>query len=69
MLFGGFMAERLVNELFLTVAPQMAGRLESAIRPGIIAGVEFSPNEAPWFELLSTRQQANHLYLRYRLVV
>jgi len=69
MLFGGFMAERLVNELFLTVAPQMAGRLESAIRPVIIAGVEFSPNEAPWFELLSTRQQANHLYLRYRLVV
>jgi riboflavin biosynthesis pyrimidine reductase len=69
MLFGGFMAERLVNELFLTVAPQMAGRVNTAVRPGIIAGVEFSPNEAPWFDLLSARQQANHLYLRYRLVV
>lgn len=69
MLFGGFMAERLVNELFLTVAPQMAGRVKTAVRPGIIAGVEFSPDEAPWFELLSARQQANHLYLRYRLVV
>ena len=68
MLFGGFMAERLVNELFLTVAPQMAGRVNTAVRPGIIAGIEFSPNEAPWFDLLSARQQANHLYLRYRLV-
>jgi riboflavin biosynthesis pyrimidine reductase len=68
ILFGGFMVERLVNELFLTVAPQMAGRVENAVRPGIIAGVEFSPNQAPWFELLSARQQANHLYLRYRLV-
>lgn len=68
-LFGGFLAERLVNELFLTVAPQMAGRVATAVRPGIVAGVEFSPNEAPWFELLSARQQAHHLYLRYCLVV
>jgi riboflavin biosynthesis pyrimidine reductase len=69
MLFGGFMAERLINELFLTVAPQIAGRVRTAFRPGIIAAVEFSPQEAPWFELLSVRQQASHLYLRYRLVV
>ncbi len=69
LLFGGFIAERLVSELFLTVAPQMAGRVKTAVRPGIIEGVEFSPNHAPWFELLSARQQVNHLYLRYRLVV
>lgn len=65
-LFGEFMAAGLVDELFLTLAPQIAGRLARTIRPGIVEGLEFLPDTAAWFELLSLKQQAAYLYLRYR---
>jgi hypothetical protein len=28
--------------------------------------MEFLPDTAPWFQLLSVKQESNHLYLRYR---
>jgi riboflavin biosynthesis pyrimidine reductase len=64
-LFGHFMAHGLVDEVFLTLAPQIAGRTAERPRPGMVAGVEFLPETAPWFHLLSARQRAGHLYLRY----
>jgi len=64
-LFGDFLAHGCVDELFLTVAPQFAGRDARRQRPGIIAGVEFLPRTAPWLKLLSVKQSASHLYLRY----
>ena len=65
-LFGSFVAEGLVDEFFLTLAPQLAGRDLDSRRPGMIAGVEFLPGAAPWLDLLSVKQCADHLYLRYR---
>ena len=65
-LFGEFLAARAVDELFLTLAPQIAGRTPQTIRPGLVEGVEFLPGAAPWFDLLSVKQNAAHLYLRYR---
>lgn len=65
-LFGEFLAAELVDELFLTLAPQIAGRTARTIRPGLVQAVEFMPNTAPWFQLLSIKQGADHLYLRYR---
>ncbi len=67
VLFGGFVAEQVVDELFITMSPRAAGRSSQIIRPGIIQGVEFSPDSAPSFELISVRQQSSYLYLRYRL--
>jgi len=64
-LFATFMMRALVDELFLTMSPQIAGRLPQTMRPGLVQGVEFLPNTAPWFRLLSVRQHADHLYLRY----
>jgi riboflavin biosynthesis pyrimidine reductase len=64
-LFGDFLAKGCVDELFLTVAPQFAGRDAKRQRPGIIAGAEFLPQTAPWLKLLSVKQSASHLYLRY----
>lgn len=65
-LFGKFLAAGAVDELFMTLAPQIAGRGARTIRPGLVQGMEFLPNTAPWFELLSTKQSAEHLYLHYR---
>lgn len=65
-LFGQFVASGSVDELFLTMAPQFAGR-SSNRRPGVVAGVEFLPETAPWLELVTLKQGGDHLYLRYRM--
>jgi riboflavin biosynthesis pyrimidine reductase len=66
-LFGHFVAHGCVDELFLTVAPQFAGRDAGQQRPGVISGVEFRPETAPWLKLVSLKQSGDHLYLRYGL--
>jgi len=38
-LFGHFMAQGLVDEVFLALAPQIAGRTSERPRPGMVAGV------------------------------
>ncbi len=62
-LLGAFLAARLVDELFLTVAPQVAGR-EGQPRPGLAEGAAFLPETAPWFELQSVKRAGDHLFLR-----
>jgi riboflavin biosynthesis pyrimidine reductase len=65
-LFGQFVAQAVVDELFLTLAPQIAGRVPQTNRPGMVEGVEFLPGTAPWWHLVSVKQRTDHLYLRYR---
>ncbi len=65
-LFGTFITAGLVDEFFLTIAPQIAGRSAEDERPGFAAGVRFVPDTAPWLALISAKQQGSHLYLRYR---
>jgi riboflavin biosynthesis pyrimidine reductase len=67
-LFGEFVAAGLIDEFFLTVAPQIAGRASGHSRPGMISGTEFSPATAPWLRILSVKQCGDHLYLRYASV-
>ena len=64
-LFGDFLACRLVDELFLTIAPQIAGRTRQHPRPAIVENTGFTPATAPWLKLLSAKKAADHLYLRY----
>jgi riboflavin biosynthesis pyrimidine reductase len=65
-LFGEFLAGGFIDELFLTVAPQIAGRVPEQPRPGLVANIEFSPATAPWWKLLSAKNSADYLFLRYR---
>lgn len=65
-LFGQFLGAKVVDELFLTLSPQIAGRKGDTIRPGLVQGMEFMPDCAPGFQLLSVKQRAEHLYLRYQ---
>lgn len=64
-LFGQFVSARLVDEFFLTLAPQIAGRKTEQSRPAMVSGIEFSPETAPWLRILSVKQGGDHLYLRY----
>jgi len=65
-LFGQFVAAEAVDELFMTLSPQIAGRKTSTMRPGLVEGVGFLPHTAPWLRLLSIKERSEHLYLRYR---
>lgn len=65
-LLGDFVGAGVLDELFLTLAPQIAGRNPGHSRPGLIAGGQFVPDTAPWLTLLSIKQQGSHVYLRYR---
>jgi riboflavin biosynthesis pyrimidine reductase len=64
-LFGNFLACRLVDELFLTIAPQIAGRTRQHPRPALVENTAFTLATAPWLKLLSAKKAGDHLYLRY----
>jgi riboflavin biosynthesis pyrimidine reductase len=66
-LFGEFLAGGFMDEFFLTVAPQIAGRAAAHPRPGLAANVQFSPATAPWWKLLSPKGAADYLFLRYQV--
>ena len=65
-LLAQFLAAEAVDELFLTLSPQIAGRKADTTRPALVEGVEFAPDCAPWFQLLTVKQQDQYLYLRYQ---
>jgi riboflavin biosynthesis pyrimidine reductase len=64
-LIGDFFAEKCLDELFLTLAPQIAGRDQSSERPGLVAGKTFAPDHALWGKLISIKRGGDHLFLRY----
>ena len=46
-LLGDFLAEHLLDELFLTLAPQIAGRDSETSRPGLVYSQLFAPSHIP----------------------
>lgn len=66
-LLGQLLAADLVDEIFLTTAPQIAGRDRGMERLSLVEGVAFDVDAAPWWRLASVRRSASHLFLRYRL--
>ncbi|MDP3511961.1 MAG: dihydrofolate reductase family protein [Sulfuritalea sp.] len=64
-LLGDFHAERLLDEQFLTLAPQIAGRDAGDGRLSLVMGQAFAPNHALWGSLSDVRRGGSHLYLRY----
>jgi riboflavin biosynthesis pyrimidine reductase len=65
-LFGRLLAARLVDELFLTVSPLLAGRAAAA-RLGLVEGLELVPETRVAGRLRSVRTHGSHLFLRYTL--
>jgi len=65
-LFTSFVTAGLVDELFLTVSPLLAGRAGGP-RLSLADGAELLPGMRVEGELESIRRHESHLFLRYRL--
>jgi riboflavin biosynthesis pyrimidine reductase len=63
-LLGDFLAEKRLDELFLTLVPQIAGREDPLARPGLVAGRLFAPGHPRWGTLVGVRQAESLLFLR-----
>lgn len=64
-LLGDFFAEQTLDELFLTLAPQIAGRDEQVERSGLVMGKRFAPVHPLWGSLVGVKRSNDHLFLRY----
>jgi riboflavin biosynthesis pyrimidine reductase len=64
--FGQLLEANLVDELFLTIAPQLAGRAPQTSRLGLVEGTAFAPTATPWARLIDVRRAGSHLFTRYR---
>ena len=65
--FGALVAAGLVNELFLTTSPLLAGRSPGSPRPALAEDVEFLPAATVAGKLLTLRRAGSHLFARYQL--
>jgi riboflavin biosynthesis pyrimidine reductase len=66
-LLGDFYAEHCIDQQFLTLAPQIAGRDHAHERPSLVMGKTFAPRRPLWTELLGVKRGDNHLFLRYQI--
>lgn len=60
-----FIEDNCLDELFLTVAPQVAGRDGLLDRWAFTHGKVFAPDNPRWGDLISIKQGGSHLFLRY----
>ena len=65
--FSSLVEARLVDELFLTVSPLLAGRSPQSERFGLVEGFEALPDHELRGRLVSARRGDGHLFLRYEL--
>jgi riboflavin biosynthesis pyrimidine reductase len=64
-LLGTFYKARLVDEQFLSLAPQLSGREPDDARMSLVMGETFAPRDPLWGQLLDVRQGSRLLFLRY----
>jgi riboflavin biosynthesis pyrimidine reductase len=65
-LFGELLRARLIDELFLTLAPQVAGRDDATTRLALVEGTSFGDAAGRWAGLVGVRRAGDDLFLRYR---
>jgi riboflavin biosynthesis pyrimidine reductase len=64
-LLGSFYQEHLLDEQFLTLAPQIAGRETDDGRLSLVMDRIFAPRDPRWGALIDVRRGGSHLFLRY----
>jgi 2,5-diamino-6-(ribosylamino)-4(3H)-pyrimidinone 5'-phosphate reductase len=60
-LFGSFVADDLIDELFLTVSPKLLGMGQLSL----LEGTRFTPEAVPALRLIESHTEKDELYLRY----
>jgi riboflavin biosynthesis pyrimidine reductase len=65
--FGSMLRARLVDELYLTVSPLVAGREEGQTRYGMVEGQALLPELRVDGRLAGVRRSGRHLFLHYEL--
>ena len=66
-MLGTLVAARLVDELFLTLSPLLAGRSPRRPRLALVENAAFLPELSVGGRLLSIPRSHSHLFLRYAL--
>jgi riboflavin biosynthesis pyrimidine reductase len=66
-LFSALVGAGLIDELFLTISPLLAGRAPQSQRPGFAEGADFLPGRTIDGRLLSLRRSQSHLFVHYAL--
>jgi riboflavin biosynthesis pyrimidine reductase len=66
-LLARLVADGVLDELFLTLSPVLAGRRSGDGRLGLLEGVQLLPADGRWARLRSLRAAGSHLFLRYDL--
>lgn len=64
-LLGSFYKQRMLDEQFLTLSPQIAGRDAGDRRLGLVMGTTFAPRDPLWGTLVDARRGGSLLFLRY----
>lgn len=64
-LLGTFLSDERLAELFLTLAPQIAGRTDGARPVSLVEGDSFGPRSPRWGRLSGLREGRHSLFLRY----
>jgi riboflavin biosynthesis pyrimidine reductase len=65
--FGSFVRAGVVDELFLTISPLLAGRSRQGDRFGLVEGAAFLPENGVQARVSSVKRHDAHLFLRYAL--
>jgi riboflavin biosynthesis pyrimidine reductase len=65
--FGALVAAGLVDELFLTTSPLVAGRAAGSPRPALVEQAEFLPATTVEGNLLTLKRGGSHLFARYQI--
>ena len=66
-LMGEMLEADVIDELFLTVSPLLAGSGRSQERPVLSAGATLLPDAPMWGDVRSVRRAGDYLFLRYGL--
>lgn len=64
-LIAHFFGDGCLDEMFLTLSPQVAGRDGATYRPGLVEGRSLAPEHPAWGSLVGVRRAESHLFLRY----
>lgn len=64
-LLGDFYTDHVLDEQFLTLAPQIAGRNIGDRRLSLVMGRTFAPRIPLWGSLIDLKRGKSHLFLRY----